>query len=310
MKKALSVLTAFSLFILIFPMLVNLRPPAKNEITLTVLKSAKGETQEEKLEEYLVGVVAGEMPASFEKDALMAQAVAARTYIYKKIKDNKEKDGHSGATVCDNPGCCKAYAENEELKEKWGADFEKYYKKVESAVKDTENRILVYENEPISAVFHSMSNKRTENSEDVWGSEYPYLKSVESGGEDMLPNNISEVAIAKEDFMQKIKEANEKAIFQNSAADIGNPVYNEGGSIKSITIGGADFTGVEIRSMFGLKSADFEINLTENDVVFTVYGYGHGVGMSQYGANELAKQGLGWEEILLHYYQGTKISEI
>ena len=260
------------------------------------------------IEEYLMGVVCAEMPASFEKEALKAQAVAARSYaIYRMENPSGE---HTGAAVCTDFAHCKAYKKMETAQKEWGKDAHKYSKKIKQAIEETEGEILTYNGEVALAVFHSQSGGgRTENSSDVWGGDVPYLVSVESHGEENAPNFYSSAVFSFEEFKEKILSQNSSAKL-STPQDIGNSKISEGGSVKSITIGGVEFTGREIRTLFNLRSSCFKIFADEGSVRFEVTGYGHGVGMSQYGANTMAKEGFDYKKILTHYYSGTQIEGV
>ena len=258
------------------------------------------------LEEYLVGVVSAEMPASFELEAIKAQAVAARSYaVYKQNSPQNER--HPDAAVCTDFSHCKAYKTQERARADWGKNSDAYEKKIRDAVNLTKGEIITYEGSAVLAVFHSQSGGgRTENSKDVWGGTVPYLVSVESHGEENAPNFYSSADVSFEQFKRIITTENSLAKV-NSPSDIGRVELSDGGAVKSITIGGQSFTGSKIRSLFSLRSACFTITANNENVHFEVHGYGHGVGMSQYGANELAKKGYTYEKILLHYYTGTKL---
>ncbi len=261
------------------------------------------------LEKYLVGVVAAEMPPSFEDEALKAQAVAARTYILNK--QGKDNVKHPDADVCTDSSHCKAYISDSEAKKKWGDEWNGVYSpKITSAVSETFGEIVTYNEEPIIAVFHSTSTGKTENSEDVWQSETPYLKSVESPGEELSPRYKSQAEFSIDEFKNKITELNKNVNFGlDKASWIKNYEYTEGGSVKSVTIGGCKFSGTDIRSKFSLRSADFNISVSDK-VIFYVTGNGHGVGMSQYGANYQASLGKSYKDILLKYYLNTEVKKI
>lgn len=192
----------------------------------------------------------------------------------------------------------------------WGADGEKNKKRIETAVNSTAGEILTYNGEACLAVFHSQAGGgRTESSRDVWGGDLPYLVSVESRGEENAPNYHSSADVPFSEFCEKLTAENPQADIK-SAADIGEITRSEGGAVKSITIGGASFKGSDIRRIFNLRSACFEVKCEGDNVHFEVTGYGHGVGMSQYGANELAKEGMSYKKILAHYYTGTKTEKV
>lgn len=256
-----------------------------------------------KTEEYITCVVAAEMPADFHSEALKAQAVAARTYLIKKgsCSNNAQAD------ICTDSSHCQAFSDVEQLKEKWGKDFKQYYNKISTAVYDTAGEIITYEGEPISAVFHSTSSGRTESSSDVWGSSRPYLQSVESSADEKSPKYASSKTVSLEEFKNIIKQENSDANFDLSL--ISDVKTTEGGAVSTIKIGGVEFKGTKIRELFNLRSANFTIDVIDNDVVFDVRGYGHGVGMSQYGADFMAKSGSDYTQILKKYYQGVKITQ-
>jgi len=268
-------------------------------------------------EEYIVGVLTGEMPASYELEALKAQAVAARSYILSRMEyynSNGTVEEHHGASICTNSQHCKAWLSVEEANEKWGSDWsEKYLDKLKRAVSETKGEYMTYENQTVKAFFFSSSDGKTENVEDVWGSNLPYLKSVESAGDAESADNESSAEFSKADFIRILKEKNSNIQVTDSIKDmIGNITYTDGGNIKTVTLGGIEFKGTEVRSMFNLRSASFNINVSDDNetVIFDVKGYGHGVGMSQYGANFMAKQGKSYTDILTHYYSGVTISKI
>ncbi len=275
---------------------------------ISVYFKDKGETRSMDVEEYLCGVVAAEMPAEFEKEALKAQAVAARSYAFYR-KENPSPD-HPDAAVCTDFAHCKAYKTGEEQSILWGDKKEEYQEKISDAVYDTAGEIITYNGAVAMAVFHSQSGSgRTENSKDVWGGEVPYLISVESHGEEHAPNFYSTQIVSLKEFKEKLASVKPN-IEIKSTADISAPILSEGGSVKSINIGGEEFSGREIRSIFALRSSCFKIIADNETVTFEVTGYGHGVGMSQYGANTMAKEGYSYIDILEHYYTGTQISGV
>lgn len=312
MKKNILIYFLILAVSLCVPILFNTKLPEKKEEapkTVTVYFQDSDEVKTLDIEEYLVGVVAGEMPAAFEEEALKAQAVAARTFIYKKISDNSPAEAHKGALVCNDATHCKAYLSPEKAQEKWGDDWKKQYEpKLKKAVDSTKGEIIVYNNEPITAVFFSMSGGKTENSKDIWGGDLPYLKSVDSSFEKDLDDFETKVTVTKDEFINKLRAKKPEMLFGTDLqAAIKDAVRTEGGSVKTIGIGDQSFTGQEIRTIFDLRSANFEIALNGSNVEFTVYGYGHGVGMSQYGANCLAQEGKKYDEILKTYYSGVEI---
>ena len=280
----------------------------KSSREISVLFTDENKVKTMPLEEYLCGVVSAEMPAEFEKEALKAQAVAARSYAIYRI-ENQSGD-HSDAAVCTDFAHCKAYKSKEEANAQWKEKAKLYTEKIADAVNSTSGEIITYQGEVALAVFHSQSGGgRTENSADVWGGDVPYLVSVESHGEENAPNFYSSVVVSFDEFKEKILSENKNAVVE-SPHDIGEIQISEGGSVKSIIIGGESFKGKDIRTMFNLRSSCFKINADEKSVSFEVTGYGHGVGMSQYGANTMAKEGFNYKQILTHYYSGTEIEGV
>ncbi len=266
--------------------------------TISVYSSKTGKVTEEDIEEYLVGVVTAEMPALYEDEALKAQAVAARSYILSK--KGTENPDHKDAEVCTDPAHCKAYTALAEAKENWGRDFEKYHNKIKTAVEATKGEYISYNGETAVACFYAVSGGRTENASDVWGGDTPYLRSVESPGDLNYDNLKASVSVSNDEAM---------SVLGVDSLRIGDVKRTEGGSVKTIQIGGKVFTGTEIRSLFKLNSANFEVQTTDKEVVFTTTGKGHGVGMSQFGANQMAKEGKTYREILCHYYRGVDIEK-
>lgn len=275
-----------------------------------LLHSSSGEIEEMALDEYLYGVVSSEMPASFEEEALKAQAVVARTYTIYKITNGSK---HENADICDDSACCQAWISKEERLQKWNeAERETNWAKIVNAVDSTKGKIITYEGKPINAFFHSNSGGITETASNVWGGkDEPYLQAVETSGESNYTQYSSELIITKNEFIEKIKEyhSNFEIDFSNED-EIKILDYTEGKRIKTIKIGNLELQGTEIRNIFGLKSAKFEINIEGENIKFNVLGYGHGVGMSQTGSDSMAKEQKGYEEIIKHYYTGVEIVNI
>lgn len=258
--------------------------------------------------DYLPGVVRGEMPASFEMEALKAQAVAERTYIYYKLQTGG-KAAHPDADVCMSPTCCSAYTSAEAAAEKWGDKAEEYEARIRSAVTETDGQVLLYDGQPILAAFHSSSAGVTASSGDVWVSDLPYLTSVSSPeSSENVPNYYSVNTFTAAEFQEKFTAAHPEAQFAaDPSAWITGSVQNGSDRVETVIIGGVTVEGTEVRTIFGLRSASFTTEVTADTVTFRVTGYGHGVGMSQYGANEMARQGKTWQEILQWYYTGVSI---
>ncbi len=283
--------------------LIQAPPQIQNVATISVYNHLTGVTENMNFEDYLVGVVSAEMPAMFEVEALKAQAVAARTYtIYKSASS-----AHNGG-VCTDYSHCQAFLSDEEMHTNWQGDYDTYREKIKNAVYSTKGEVLTYNSEPVMAVFHSMGGGKTENCEDVWGSPLPYLVSVDSPGEETAVNYNTTYQISWDEFKSKIVSLYPD-ITLNSYLDISQPTLTDGGHVKSIIIASKVVEGTTIRNLFDLRSTKFTISFEGNNVIFSVTGYGHGVGMSQYGANAMAKEGKTYRDILSHYYQGTVISE-
>ena len=271
--------------------------PSENyeEPYVSVLNIYDGSVFSVPMEEYLLGVVLAEMPASFADEALKAQSVAARTYTKGKL----DSPAHENADICMSASCCQAY-----VYPTLYDGGEDNLKKVKNAVDSTRGEIMTHQGEPVLAVFHSMSAGKTEDAENVWGESVPYLKSAESFGEKDIDRFETTYTISFSEFCKIINSG------VSSPSDIKEPVLSDAGYVKSIKIGNRTFTGSEIRSLFTLRSASFSIKADDSLVTFTVKGYGHGVGMSQHGANVLAKEGKSYDEILKHYYKGVEIETI
>ncbi|MBQ7718481.1 MAG: stage II sporulation protein D [Clostridia bacterium] len=278
---------------------------AKNEKTDIEITVKNGSDIEKfNIEDYLFGVLAAEMPASFHPEALKAQAVAARTYIMNKMQ-NKDAD-HPDADVCTDPTHCKAYLSETEIKSKFGDDWiAKYSDKIRDCIAQTAGEIAVYNGEPIEAVFHSTGSGKTENARDVWGGDVPYLVSVDSPGDLNSPNFYSEITVSKAAFKSKIAEATGN----DCEAYIGDIAYNDTGSVRSIDLGGNVFSGTEVRKIFNLPSTNFTVEDAGDSFVFHTKGKGHGVGMSQYGAEYFAESGMTYKDILKKYYKGIEIQK-
>lgn len=252
------------------------------------------------LESYVFGVVAGEMPASFHLEALKAQAIAARTYIiHHSIKEDPSlTTGYVTDTVFD-----QVYKSDEELKQLWEDNYETYKAKIKEAVSATADQILVFDEEPIFPAFFSTSNGYTENAEDYWSNPLPYLISVESPWDKSSPKFAEDIALNKQEVLEKLKLTDDSLLMIK-------PVYNDSGRLKWIAFGQSIFTGRELREALNLPSSDITVEVKEDQVVFKTEGYGHGVGMSQYGADGMAKSGYTHVDILKHYYQGVSLSTL
>lgn len=264
----------------------------KEEIKLALKDTSTGEIKNIELEDYIVGVVAGEMPASFNEEALKAQAIAARTYAMYKMKNS------NGTYDLVTDKTNQVYITEDKMKKLWQENFDYYFEKIKKAVYDTKDLIMTYNGDIILSLYFARSNGKTEDAIAVFGSNEEYLKSVESPEESLT----SEVTISKDEFCNKLN-------ISCDAINISNVLKSSSGRINSLNINGKTFKGTEIRTLFDLKSTDFDISIG-SEIKFVTKGYGHGVGMSQYGANKLAQNGKNYEEILKHYYQNINIEKI
>ena len=245
--------------------------------TIKLLHNSTGEVEEIPIDEYLLGVVSAEMPASFKKEALKAQAIVARTYTVYMIKNSKK---HDNADICDNSACCQAWISKEDRLAKWEeSKREENWEKIRSSVYETQGKIITYNGEVIEAFFHSNSGGKTEEVSNVWGgTNMPYLQSVETSGEDAYSQYLSEATFTKSDFENKIKEKHSDFSIDYADPECIKVVeYTAGNRIKTIKIGNLNLSGVEVRTLLGLKSANFNVEISENEIKFVVKGYGHGV---------------------------------
>lgn len=272
------------------------------------LRVLDGETvREMTLADYLVGVTAAEMPASFAEEALKAQAVAARTYtLYKLTAGSSHGDT---ADICTDSTCCQAYIAMEQARANWGAQADAYEKKVRDAVTSTDGEAILYGGIPILAVFHSSSAGLTRAAGQVWQSDLPYLKPVDSPeAKETIPNYYSRVdftpAALKEKLLAKIPSAD---LSGDKKSWLKDPIRDSAGSVETVEVGGVTVRGGTVRAALGLRSACFEWELQDGNFVFYVTGYGHGVGLSQYGADAMAESGADYQTILTHYYTGVTV---
>lgn len=265
-------------------------------VNVTVKDVDSNEETNLDLEEYVVGVVAGEMPASFEIEALKAQAIAARSYALSKIETSTES--YDLVTDITN----QVYITTEDMQEKWGEDYDFYYDKIKNAVSATKNLVMEYEGDVISAYYFAMSNGATEDVSLVFGEARDYLKSVDSSWDESVKNFSVTTTFTKEEFCSKLS-------IDCSNITIGAIDRSSTNRVNTIVINDKEFKGTTLRTLLGLRSTDFTIDIAD-DIKITTKGYGHGVGMSQYGANEMAKNCASYEEILNHYYKDIDIVEI
>lgn len=280
-----------------------------NNPTIKLLHLSTGEVEEIDLEIYLYGVVSAEMPATYHEEALKTQAIVARTYTMYKIKNEPK---HDNADICDTSTCCQAYITKEERLAKWKEEErEANWNRIIEAVDSTKGKVITYNGEVINAFFHANSGGKTEIASNVWGGkDYPYLQVVSTEGETEYTQYSSTVILSKEELLEKLKENHpDIQIDFNNENAIEILEYTEGERVKTVKFGNIEISGVEARQTFGLKSANFDLVFGEN-IIFNVRGYGHGVGLSQTGANSMAKENKNYEEIIKHFYSGVEIQNI
>lgn len=279
-----------------------------NYTKIRLLHTDNNQIEEVNLDEYLCNVVSAEMPVDFEVEALKAQAVVARTYTIFKIMSNNGK--HENADICSSSTCCQAWISKEDRLNRWEESRrEENWNKIVNAVNSTIGKIITYEGKPINAFFHSNSGGATEVPLNVWGgSGYPYLQVVETAGEDAYTQYFSTVILTRQELTNKIKEKHPELIIDwNTQNCIEILERTDGNRVKTIKIGNVNLSGVETRTILGLKSANFTVEIQVDNIIFQVIGYGHGVGMSQTGADALAKQGYSYIDIIKHFYIGVNV---
>ncbi len=315
----LSIIVILALSLLLMPLLAKTDKVQNNKVTSSDVSSNSNELKgdlvsvyikEEKkvvsvpIEEYICGTVAAEMPAVYEKEALKAQAVCAYTYLCKKRESKKASDEYD---ITDDFKTDQAYINEQTRKDRWGEKYDVYEQKILEAVREIKDKIITYDGKIIFAAYHAISSGKTEDAKNVWGGEYPYLKAVSSEGDLLHKDYLSEKTVTETKFKEAF--ANKDVEFSENAKEyIGDIQKSESGTVLKIFICGKEFSGSEIRELFDLRSSNFDIKFIENSgFTFSVKGYGHGVGMSQNGANYLAQSGKNFEEIICHYYSGVKI---
>lgn len=276
-----------------------------------VYRTKEKKIEEISVEEYVLGVVSSEMPAKFEKEALKAQAIAARTFYYSKRLKNCNLS--NGGEICDGVHC-QAYMNKQERMSKWdNKERNTNYQKIKKAVKETKGEVLIYKGKLVLyPQFFSTSSGKTENSEDVFSGEVPYLKSINSLGEEISPVYESQKELKNKDFINiiNLKYKRARLTEKNLKESIDIKSRTDGGSVNEIKIGKTIISGVEFRKLFDLRSANFTIEYLKDKVKIKCKGNGHGVGMSQWGANVMAKEGKKYDDILKHYYTGIEIGKI
>ena len=269
-----------------------------DETEMLTVENPAGNLRQMALDEYLVGVVLAEMPADFESEALKAQSVVARTYTRKRMEGSK----HGQAAVCMDPGCCQGWRSAEDYLNDGGRQAS--VDKVRRAVADTDGVVLRYEGKLIDATYFSCSGGSTEDAVAVWGQDVPYLQAVDSPGEEQAPRYSDSVTFTAAELAGKLGIENRG----DPSGWFSGITYTDGGGVETISVRGKSFTGTQIRSKLGLRSTAFSVEVKDKKITINTLGFGHRVGMSQYGAQAMAKEGAGYEQILTHYYTGAELS--
>ena len=276
-----------------------------------VLDISTGKVEEVPVRDYVIGAVCAEMPAAFEEEALKAQAAAAHTYAERQrmLAESSPDPELCGADFSNDPGKYQGWLSIDEIKRYYGDDFEEYYGKISRAADQVMDCIITYRDEPIIPAFHSMSPGMTESAENVWGAPVDYLVPVESLSDTTAPRYLEEAQFSGEVLRDKLERAFPEISLSGDMADWGKITdISDSGTVLSAQVGGRDVTGGELRTALGLRSACFEYSAQGDTATFTTKGFGHGVGMSQYGANAMAQAGSTWQEILAHYYPGSTLT--
>lgn len=270
---------------------------------ISVFITEKNKTEKMALTDYVTLSVCAEISPNYEPQAIMAQAVACRTYALYMIKNGK----YEKADISDDYTVHQGFISKDKLKEKWGDKFDAYFEKISSCVKEVENKAITCGGEIILPAFFALCGGKTENASDVWGGDVKYLKSVVSAGDELSENLTSTVKLSKDEFQDCCKNLKNCALPDSETKWAGEAKRTQAGAVKQISIGDQSYSGEEIQKAFELKSNNFTLEYNDGFFIFTVTGNGHGVGMSQYGADFMARQGSGYEEILKHYYTGVEI---
>ena len=308
MKENFRCAVVLAVCLMLIPCLafVNAGRSQNSGFTVGVYLTDEGRVEEFSLDDYVTGAVLAQMPADFREEALKAQAVLARTYIYRRYEAEQDSPTPAlhGALISDDERIYQSFFTPDQAKEIYGDDYEKARSKVKAAVHGAQG-ILTYKDEPVTAAYHSASSGSTESALNAWGQDIPYLQAAESRSDAELDGIESKVTMDTEEFTAISKE------------QLGVPLkdidieteQNERGYVTAVYLGGTKVNVQQFIQAFGISSPCFTYEKTDGSVVFTAKGYGHLVGMSQYGANAMAEKGSSYEEILMHYFKGCKLRE-
>ncbi|MDO5125828.1 MAG: stage II sporulation protein D [Ruminococcus sp.] len=311
MKKQIEIMLIFSIFLLFIPCLSflkhgnNTNSGEYDSATVKILFTEQNRVEEIPLEDYLVGAVLAQMPAEFDIEALKAQTVLAHTYILSRqlSEEASPTKALNGAAISDDSSLYQSYFTSKQAEKLYGDGYSKALSKVKKAVDSVKNKVLTYENEPIVVSFHAISSGKTESAKDMWGTEIPYLKSVDSKWDSKTANFEKSTVITLKELSEHFPQAGD--IDENSL-EIVKKTTN--GTILSIKINDLTMTGTEFANALSLPSPCFTLNFEDDSCIIKSKGLGHLVGMSQYGADYLSKQGKSYQEILEHYFPKTQLS--
>ncbi len=275
---------------------------------ISVMSPSTGNISRVNMREYITGCVAAEMNALSHSEALRAQAVASYTYAKRMLEKNKNGDNslYGGADITDSPDTHQGYINKAARKEKWGSSFDEYEKKVTAAVNSVFGSYMTYKGETVLAVYHSISAGATQSAENLWGTEIPYLISAESQGDRLSPDYISKSVFGEKEFKKLARGCGVK-LTGDASEWVDGIEMNDDGYASTVVLCGSEVAATKFREAFSLRSPCFGIEYSDGSFTVTCKGHGHGAGMSQYGADYMARQGCSWREILLHYYSGVEI---
>lgn len=298
----------FTVIMGLIPLLSFCRnPTVPNTQEFRIYDEASGTTLTVPDENFIIGAIVCEMSPLWEPEALKAQAVAAYTYYDYQRTKNRTAGKNAADFTCDTLGWLR-YTTDAEMRRRWGSQYDTYISRLNEVKNAVLGQRLTYHGQPALTTYYAISSGRTEACVDIWGGEYPYLVPVDSAPDTKAPGYSSEKTVSTAEFQSLLHRENSQCDFSTPPQQwIGPVVRTDSGTVQHITIGGQDFSGAAVRTRFGLRSANFQLNYANDAFTFSVKGYGHGVGMSQYGANAMASAGASYKDILMHYYPGTEI---
>ena len=278
------------------------------EDTISVFMTADNETEVMDMRDYIIGSVSAEVPASYNEEAIKAQALAAVTFAEYR-KKNAGEENISGADISDDSSKHQGYMSKAEMQEKWGDAFDVYYEKIADCVDEVLGKVITYDGEPIMAAYHAISSGKTESAKNMWGKDIEYLRSADSSWDKDSTRYSSEVVLTAQELAKKVSSIENSDFSEDEENWIKIKSVSDSGTVLEAEICGVKMTGMEIRNLLSLRSPSFDVEYNDGEFVFSVSGYGHGVGMSQNGANCMAQNGKTYEEIIAHYYPGTVIED-